>query len=169
MSVNPASSAVRRARTRGLLSTRPNSTPSRRSASFRATSSPSAVSSSSVCEVCSPSRLHSVSPWRMTHSSAAPSCVLMSSRSLGLGPGPVLVRLRHWAAGLFAAALGEVAVLGHHHLAAEQADDLAVLVVADGLDVHDATVVLALALPLVEHGRLAVQGVAVEGRRDVAQ
>ena len=71
------------------------------------------------------------------------------------------------AARLLAAAGLQVALLGHHDLAPEDAHDGAVLVVADRLDVHDAAVVLARALPLVEHGRLAVEGVAVEGRRDV--
>src|SRR5688500_15789584 len=87
-----------------------------------------------------------------------------SRLALCIGPcraGPVLVGLGHGASGLLATAFLEVGVLRHHDLAAEDADDLAVLVVADGLDVDDAAVVLALALPLVQHGGLAVQGVAV--------
>src|SRR6476661_7391922 len=83
--------------------------------------------------------------------------------SLGLGLG------ERGTTGLLAAARLEVGVLGHHHLAAEDADQRAVLVVALGLDVHDAAVVLGRALPLVEHLGLAVDRVAVEGRRDVAQ
>src|SRR5664280_2870442 len=45
----------------------------------------------------------------------------------------------------------------------------AVLIAALGLDVHHAAVVLGLRLGLVQHRRLPVDGVAVEGRRDVAQ
>ena len=51
--------------------------------------------------------------------------------------------------GLLAAARLEVAVLRHHHLAAEDAHDLAVLVVADRLDVDDAPVVLATSLSVL--------------------
>src|SRR6185369_10275653 len=85
----------------------------------------------------------------------------LSARS-GLRTGPELVGLGHRAAGLLAAARLEVAVLRDHHLAAEDADDRAVLVVADGLDVHDAPIVLRLALGLVQDRRLAVDRVAVE-------
>src|SRR6478735_6842434 len=86
-----------------------------------------------------------------------------------LAAGPVLVGHRHGAAGLLAAAGLEVVLLGHHDLAPEDAHHGAVLLVADRLDVDDAAVVLRGRLPLVEHGRLAVDRVAVEGRRDVAQ
>src|SRR6478752_10408778 len=74
---------------------------------------------------------------------------------------PVLVRLRDRAAGLLAAPGLEVVVLRHHHLAAEDAHHLAVLVVADRLHVDHAAVVLRGALPLVEDRGLAVEGVAV--------
>ena len=70
---------------------------------------------------------------------------------------------------LLAAARVEVVLLGHHDLALEHADQCAVLVVALGLDVDHAAVVLGLGLPLVEHRGLAVDRVAVEGRRDVLQ
>ncbi len=58
---------------------------------------------------------------------------------------------------------------GHHHLAPEDAHQGAVLVVALGLHVHDAAVVLRLRRGLVQHGRLAVERVAVEGGRHVPQ
>src|SRR5690625_672885 len=76
---------------------------------------------------------------------------------------------RHRTSGLLAAARFEVVLLGHHHLTAEDAHDRAVLVVTLRLHVHDAPVVLGLALPLVEYVRLAVDRVAVERRRDVLQ
>src|SRR3954447_14650077 len=62
-----------------------------------------------------------------------------------------------------------VRALGHHHLSPEDADHRAVLLAADGLDVHDPAVVLGLRLGLVEHRRLAVDRVAVERRRHVPQ
>src|SRR5512144_1235498 len=87
----------------------------------------------------------------------------------GLVPRPVLVRLGRRAAGLLAAAGVEVVLLRHHDLAPEDADHLPVLVVADGLDVDDAAVVLARRLPLVQDGGLAVDGVAMERGGHVAQ
>src|SRR4051812_25847421 len=60
-------------------------------------------------------------------------------------------------------------LLWHHDAAAEHADHGAVLLVALGLDAHDAAVGLGAGLTLVEDRRLAVDRVAVEGRRDVAQ
>src|ERR1700712_3612928 len=59
--------------------------------------------------------------------------------------------------------------LGDHHLAPVDADDDAVLVVADGLDGHDAAVVLGARLLLVQPRRLAVDRVAVEDRLHVAE
>src|SRR6478735_149081 len=87
----------------------------------------------------------------------------------GVGAGPVAVGHRRRSAGLLAAPGLEVVGLRHHDLAAEDAHDRAVLLVADRLDVDDAAVVLGGRLPLVENGRLAVDRVAVEGRGDVAQ
>ena len=69
------------------------------------------------------------------------------SRHSRPGPGQFLSGSGHRAAGLLAAALLEIAVLGHHHLAAEDAHHRAVLVVADRLDVHHASVVLATSTP----------------------
>src|SRR4051794_9799772 len=85
------------------------------------------------------------------------------------GSGPVLVWLRYWAARLFATTTVQVIVLRHHDFATEDADDLAVLVVADRFNVDDATIVFGLRFPFVQDGRFAIQRVAVEGRRDVAQ
>src|SRR3954452_16052588 len=79
-----------------------------------------------------------------------------SSRSVAVRARPVLVGLGSRPSRLLAAALVEVALLRHHHLAPEDAHDLAVLVVADGLDVDDPSVVLRLRLPLVEDRRLGV-------------
>src|SRR4051812_36462082 len=79
------------------------------------------------------------------------------------------VPLRLRAPGLLPAALLDVGGGGHHHLASEDADQGAVLVVAAGLHLDDAAVGLRLRRPLVEHRRLAVDGVAVEGRRHVPQ
>src|SRR5580704_1437152 len=73
------------------------------------------------------------------------------------------------AAGLFPAALFDVGLGRHHHLAAEHADQGAVLLVAAGLDLDDAPVGLGRGWPLPEHGGLAVDGVAVEGRRHVLE
>src|SRR6478735_11070001 len=77
--------------------------------------------------------------------------------------------LRNWAAGGVAAAGVEVGLLRHHHLAAEDADQRAVLVVPARLDMDDPAVVLAGRLPLLQHRRLAVDRVAVERRRHVTQ
>src|SRR5690242_8120591 len=87
-------------------------------------------------------------------------------------PGSRMIRLRSALLdGLRKARLlgSRERALGHHHPAPEDADQGAVLLVAPGLDAHDTPVGLGLGLPLVEHGRLAVDRVAVEGRRDVAQ
>src|SRR6266852_2353184 len=73
------------------------------------------------------------------------------------------------APGLFPAALFDVGLGRYHHLAAEHADQGAVLLVAAGLDLDDAPVGLRFRWPLAEHGGLAVDGVAVEGRRHVLQ
>src|SRR5882757_6053950 len=81
----------------------------------------------------------------------------------------ISVPSRFRAAGLFAAPLLDVRGGRHQHLAAEDADQCAVLLVTPGLDVHDAAVVLRRGRPLVQHGGLAVDRVAVEGRRDMAQ
>src|SRR4051794_24504572 len=62
-----------------------------------------------------------------------------------------------------------VLLLGDHDPAPEHADQGAVLLVALGLHADDATVGLGAGLALVQDGGLAVDGVAVEGRRDVAQ
>src|SRR6188474_3067409 len=71
----------------------------------------------------------------------------------------------HGASGLLVGA----GPLGDHDLAAEDAHEGAVLVVALGLDVDDAPVVLGLGLLLAQDDGLAVEGVAVEGRGHVAQ
>src|SRR6516165_9985749 len=73
------------------------------------------------------------------------------------------------AAGLLAAALLDVGIGGDHYLTAEHADQGAVLLVAAGLDLDDAPVILRFRRPFAQHGGLAVDGVAVEGRRDVLQ
>src|ERR1022692_1914683 len=72
-------------------------------------------------------------------------------------------------AGLLAAALLDVRLGRHHYLAAEDAHQGAALRVAAGFDLHDAPVVLRLGRPLAEHGGLAVDGVAVERRREVPE
>src|SRR3954454_5440692 len=78
-------------------------------------------------------------------------------------------RSRLWAARLLPTTGLAVGTLGHHDLAAEDADDRPVLLVADGLHVHDPAVVLRLGLGLVEDRRLAVDGVSVERRSHVPQ
>src|SRR6266567_2103459 len=82
-----------------------------------------------------------------------PMCVSPSTGGLG-------------AAGLLPAALLDVGVRRHHDRAAEHAHQGAVLLVATGLDLDDAPVARR-GEPLGEHGGLAVDGVAVEGRRHV--
>src|ERR1700751_3205097 len=67
------------------------------------------------------------------------------------------------AAGLLPAALLDIGLGGHHHLAAEHAHARAVLLIAAGLDLDDAPVVLRFRRPLVQHGGLAVDGVGMEG------
>src|SRR4051795_12901726 len=54
--------------------------------------------------------------------------------------------------------------LRDQHATAELADDLVPLVPRHGLDVDDAAIRLRPRLGLVEHGRLRVDGVAVERR-----
>src|SRR5437773_890039 len=76
---------------------------------------------------------------------------------------------RHRSAGLLATPGREIALFRHHDLAAEQANDSSILLVSLGLDVDHAPVVLRSRFPLIEHRCLAVDGVAVKGRRDVAQ
>ncbi len=68
---NPASSAVRRARRRGLVRTRSKPCCPRRSLSTLAAASPSGSNGRSVTDVCRASRDHSVSPCRTSHSSVA--------------------------------------------------------------------------------------------------
>src|SRR5665647_787322 len=70
---------------------------------------------------------------------------------------------------LFAATRFEIAVLRHHDLALEDADQRAVLLVSLGLDMDNTPVVLGRRLPLVENRGLAIDGVPVEGRRHVTQ
>src|SRR5690349_18745690 len=70
--------------------------------------------------------------------------------------------------GLGAAALLDVGLGGHHDLAAEHAHQGAVLLVAAGLDLHHAPVAPG-GEPLTQHGRLAVDRVAVERRRHVLE
>ncbi len=77
-SANPASSAVCRARRRGLVSTSRKSVPESRAPSATAVSSPSGSSGRSVIDVCRPAVLHSVAPWRTNHSSV-PDSVLMGT------------------------------------------------------------------------------------------
>src|ERR1700730_10367645 len=72
------------------------------------------------------------------------------------------------AAGLSAAAFLDVGLRGHHDLAAEHAHQGSVLLVAAGLDLDDAPVA-GRGEPLAEHGGLAVDGVAVEGRCHVLE
>ena len=72
---------------------------------------------------------------------------MLALRTFGSAePGGLLPGLagRLGAAGLFAAARVDVLPGGHHHLAAEDADQRAVLVVAAGLDLDDARSVLDL-------------------------
>src|SRR6478672_10978819 len=59
--------------------------------------------------------------------------------------------------------------LRHEHLAAKLAHDLAALVLADGVDRHDAAVGLRPGLHLVDHRRPRVDRVAVEGGLRVLQ
>src|SRR5665811_1197206 len=66
-------------------------------------------------------------------------------------------------AGLVSATRLQVAVLGDHDLAPEDADQRAVLLVALGLDMDHATVILGRGLPLVQDGGLAIDCVPVEG------
>ena len=77
--------------------------------------------------------------------------------------------LGHGPARLLAAARVAVGPLGHHHLAPERAHHRAVLLVAAGLHVDDAAVVLRARLGLVQHLGLAVDRVAVEGRAGVLE
>src|SRR5579864_4313340 len=67
------------------------------------------------------------------------------------------------AAGLLPAALLDVGFRRHHDLAAEHAHQHAVLLVAAGLHLHHAPVALG-GESLGQHGGLAVDRVAVEGR-----
>ena len=62
-----------------------------------------------------------------------------------------------------------VLLLGHHHAATEDADHRAVLLVTARLHGDYSAVRFRLGLSFVQHSRLAVDRVAVEGRRDVAQ
>src|SRR5690606_5520153 len=66
------------------------------------------------------------------------------------------LELRFGPRGLLPAPGLAVGALGHHHLAPERAHDRAVLLVAAGLDVDDAAVVLRPGLGLVQHLGLAV-------------
>src|SRR3954447_4317332 len=59
--------------------------------------------------------------------------------------------------------------LRDQHAAAELADDLVALAPGHGLDVDDAAVGLRPRLRLLEHGRLGVDGVAVERRLRVLE
>src|SRR5512139_2757264 len=66
VTVRPASSAVRWARRRGLLTTATNAAVTNARLSARERSSPSGVRSRSVTDVCRPAALHSVWPCRTT-------------------------------------------------------------------------------------------------------
>src|SRR5690242_652259 len=97
---------------------------------------------------------------------ASSGCRCCTPRELKL---LLLARDGRRAARLFATARVDVFLGGHHDLAAEDADDGAVLLIANGLDVDNPAVALAAGRGLVENGGLAVDGVAVEGGGDVAQ
>src|SRR5580704_13909808 len=77
-----------------------------------------------------------------------------STRPAGAGPVASVGTQPRW----------QGVALPHHHLAPEVADLLAPLVVAPALHRDNAPVTLGRRLPLVEHPRLGVDGVAVESR-----
>src|SRR3954447_18598033 len=83
---------------------------------------------------------------------------LRSAARMGRAAGLALLLTwdRRRAAGLLAAACVDVLLRRHHYLAAEDADDGAVLLVADRLDVDDASIRLRRGRRFVQHGCLAV-------------